>query len=1152
MRFVGVNAAGLKSKLFTFKKVINELRPSVFFVEESKFREEGKLKMDNYIIFEAVRDSREGGGLAIGCVRDLNPVLVSKGCDEVESISVEISVKKMKIRCCVAYGLQENSLIEKKAVFWNYLEEEVSTSWNMGSGFILQFDGNLWAGPEIIPGDPRPQNQNGKLFEEFLQRNPNLTVVNSLPICEGLITRIRQKEGKVEKSVLDFFVVCSRVLPYITKMVIDEERKFTLTNYKGVKKGTKATDSDHLTQYMDLNLQIASEKPVRKEIFNFKDVQSLNQFREITSNTNQFSDCFENDLSLVEQVKRWRTVLKSHCQTAFKKLRINKKKRTKALDPKISQLIDQRNLLVKNKNDPRYDEKLNYLENSISKMEAEENRNMLMEKFKKFSDNPEAINLQEMWKVLKTISPKFKTTVPIAKKNHKGDLVTNSKEISKLLVKEYKQRLRCRPMRPDLGDIKSRRNKIFKMQLKLARGNSSQRWKITDLEKALRGLKNHKSRDHEGYINEIFKPGVIGTDLKQSMLTMFNKLKTKKLIPSFMRYANITTVPKKGSLTILENMRGIFRVDIVRSILMRMVYNEKYPQIDKNMSDSQMGGRKGKGCRNNLFIINGIIHDVMKSRNMKPVQFQFSDYRQMFDGINLQVAISDMYEAGLKDDNLSLVYNANKEIFMAINTTEGQTERQVIVNSVLQGDTWGSLLASNQVDRIAQECNESGYGYKYKECLDVGMLGFVDDSVGITEAGYKAQMLNAVFNIKSAEKSLQFGVKKCKSMIVGKNIETILTTSLSVDEWSVEHVEDMKTGDTELVETYTGQVEIGKCSEQKYLGFLLSASGDYMTNIRSVRNKSIGIIRKIFEKLKILNLKMYYFECGVLFLNTMLRSSILYACETYYHLKETEIRTIERIEESYMRQLLGTTKGCPISQIYLELGQSPARYHIFKMRGLFFKYILHQEEKSMIFQFLKLQLEKPVRGDWASTCLKNLQDLGINLSLEEIREMSITRYSELIRIKCNESALRYLLNKRGKKGSEIQYSELEMSEYLLPNEKFDISEQKSVFAIRNKMTDIPSNFCSEEKNLSKCTCKTTENMEHIYYCKLLNKDKPELQFEEIFSKNLEKQRIVLSRFEENMEKRKEYQILSENETNEPNHGIQLDPLSSALLEHSNG
>ena len=670
---------------------------------------------------------------------------------------------------------------------------------------------------------------------------------------------------------------------------------------------------------------------------------------------------------------------------------------------------------------------------------------------------------------------------------------------------------------------------------------------MSDLEKALKGLKNNKARDHEGYINEIFKPGVIGTDLQKSLLSMFNKLKIKKLIPTFMRYANITTVPKKGSLTVLENMRGIFRVDVVRSILMRMVYNKKYPQIDKNMSDSQMGGRKGKGCRNNLFIINGIIHDVNKSKNMKPVQFLFSDYRQMFDSLNLQQAISDIYEAGLKDDYLSLVYNANKEIFMAINTTEGLTERQVIKDCVLQGDTWGSLLASNQVDRIGQECLESGLGYKYKECLDVGMLGFVDDSVGITEAGYKAQLFNALFNIKTAEKSLQFGVQKCKSMLVGKNVETILTTSLCVDKWSVEHVEDQLTGETDLVESYTGQVEIGKCTEQKYLGFLLSSSGDYMIHIRSVRNKSIGTIRKIFEKLKILKLRKYYFECGVLFLNIMLKSSILYACETYYHLKETEIRTIERIEESFMRKLLDTKKGCPISQMYLELGHSPARFHIFKMRSLLLKYILNQEETSMIFNFFELQLEKPVRGDWVSTCLQNLKDLDISLSLNDIKEMSLYRYTELLRIKCKESALKYLLKKRGTKGSKIKYSKLEMSEYLFPNEEYTISEQKNIFEIRNNMTDIPSNFCSKENNISKCFCNEKEDIEHIYYCVLLNKEHHEIKFEQIYSDNLSEQKKVMNRFEKNMERRNEYKNISYKEESEPNHGIQLDPLSSAYV-----
>ena len=56
---------------------------------------------------------------------------------------------------------------------------------------------------------------------------------------------------------------------------------------------------------------------------------------------------------------------------------------------------------------------------------------------------------------------------------------------------------------------------------------------------------------------------------------MFNKLKAEQIIPQFMNFSNITTVPKSGSLTELENERGIFRTDIVRSILMRMIYNEK-------------------------------------------------------------------------------------------------------------------------------------------------------------------------------------------------------------------------------------------------------------------------------------------------------------------------------------------------------------------------------------------------------------------------------------------------------------------------------------------------------------------------------------------------------------------------------------------------
>ena len=98
---------------------------------------------------------------------------------------------------------------------------------------------------------------------------------------------------------------------------------------------------------------------------------------------------------------------------------------------------------------------------------------------------------------------------------------------------------------------------------------------------------------------------------------------------------------------------------------MRMIYNTKYDIINRNMSDCQMGARKAKGCRNNIFVINAIIHDVMKGRK-KAVNLQIYDYAQMFDSIDLQQAISDIFDAGVDDDNLVLLNKANQEVHMIV------------------------------------------------------------------------------------------------------------------------------------------------------------------------------------------------------------------------------------------------------------------------------------------------------------------------------------------------------------------------------------------------------------------------------------------------------------------------------------------------------
>ena len=124
-----------------------------------------------------------------------------------------------------------------------------------------------------------------------------------------------------------------------------------------------------------------------------------------------------------------------------------------------------------------------------------------------------------------------------------------------------------------------------------------------------------------------------------------------------------------------------------------------------------------------------------------------------------------------------------------------------------------------------------------------------------------------------------------------------IDNKLKNNKWKVEHKED--NGRVQLIETYDGEVPIEETNEQKYLGFILSNTGNNMKNINDKKKKSVYIIRQIFNKLNSLNLRKCYFECTIIFLNVMLHSSILNAAETYYDLKEGERRAIEGIEECF-------------------------------------------------------------------------------------------------------------------------------------------------------------------------------------------------------------------------------------------------------------
>ena len=194
-------------------------------------------------------------------------------------------------------------------------------------------------------------------------------------------------------------------------------------------------------------------------------------------------------------------------------------------------------------------------------------------------------------------------------------------------------------------------------------------------------------------------------------------------------------------------------------------------------------------------------------------------------------------------------------------------------------------------------------------------------------------------------------------------------------------------------------------------------------------------------------LETYTVRSGIIYLNSLLRSSILYAAETYYNLSERNLRMLEIIEEDCLRKLLETGSECPIALLYLETGQLPARFHYQIMMLNFLKYILQQDLNSLISKFFRAQNEHPTNSDWVSNVKKILLSIKLYMTFEDIKFMKMNQFKKIVENKVRKAAFTYFLAKIKSKGKEMIYgSSLQCQTYLCHNNLLTLYEQRAIFS----------------------------------------------------------------------------------------------------------
>ena len=795
----------------------------------------------------------------------------------------------------------------------------------------------------------------------------------------------------------------------------------------------------------------------------------------------KFRNCFNSNRTFDQKCSLFLNTLEDTLQTCFKKIRIHKKGKSGGVRGDITELIIEKNKLSLSLSATECklgrlitENAIITLEEKICQMSANYNAAVVREFTKSIESESGNFSQLGMWKLKNALCPK-QSDPPMAKRDKNGTLITSPQLLKNLFLETYKDRLRPREIKSELEDLFCLKSELWDLRLKELEAVKSKLWTIEDLDRVLKSLKTNKTRDPQGLINELFKPGTLGVDLKIGMLNMFNTIKKEQKIPRFMQEANITTIyKKKGSRQDLNNDRGIFVVSCLRMIFDSLIYQEKYPLIDKEMSNSNIGARKNRNIRDHLFVVYAVINSVVNG-NEDPVDIQIYDVEKCFDALWLKDCMLDLYEnlpADARDDKIALIYKLNRENFVAINTTVGQTKRIKMQELVMQGGKWGPLKCSNTMDKIGKKCEKMGnHLYKYKGMVNVMPLAMVDDLLVVAKCGEESENANIFVNAEIEMKKLRFhipdrnGKSKCNKLHIGK--KKAKCHQLKV------HGSDM-----------------GEVDSDEYLGDIIANNGKNTQNILTRVAKGLGIVSQIMDLLKNVSFGKHFFEIARTLRESLFVNGLLTNCEVWHNIKESEINKLEEIDRLLLRKIFQVQSTCSAESLYLELGCIPLGI-IIKMRRLnYFHHIITRNEKEMIKQTLKTQWINPTKGDWSELVKGDLKMFGLNEDWNWIMTKSKHSFKALIRSKAKELTLKILLNKKENhsKMKNLQYSELAMQDYL-QNEKITIKEARTLFKFRTRMINCWGNFkggrppqicqlCNEPSSI--------DIQQHLFECTIIN------------------------------------------------------------------
>ena len=494
-------------------------------------------------------------------------------------------------------------------------------------------------------------------------------------------------------SCIDFIIVSQDLAKHILNATVDSNQLYSLTKYTTTKGIPSIKRSDHHTLLANFSIQWSTEAKARTEVFKLRDVEGLKKFNKMTSKSETLINCAQKNTSVDTACKTWYKEINKLLHQCLKKVRITENPPKKAIEYSIYKLLDENTVLRRLHAEcnemckPVIKKDIEQNEQKIAILQGNRCKEVISEEMSQFNSNG-FFNQNAVWKVKKKIFPKY-AEAPFAVYNQNDQLVTDSKGIIQVMKDEFIFRLRNREEEMEYKELRELKEYLCQLRLKITKNSDYNPWTLDDLRKAIDKLKNGKCQDPHGHINELYKH--LGESGLGSLLLLLNRIKEELIVPESLLLSNITTIYKgKGSKKNVVNLRGIFKLPIVRNILDKLIHLEDQETICRGIGQFQVGNQKRRSIRDHCLIVHAVVQEAME--NDIQLDILFTDIKQCFDSIWLDEAINDLYLSGVETRNLNLLYEGNKMTKMCVESKFGRSDRAVLHNIVMQGSVSGGTV----------------------------------------------------------------------------------------------------------------------------------------------------------------------------------------------------------------------------------------------------------------------------------------------------------------------------------------------------------------------------------------------------------------------------------------------------------------------------